>query len=76
MERQLVVVKVHPGSRREEVKQLGPTSFEVWTPVAADRGRANVEVAKLLAKHLGVAPSSIVLKRGATSRTKFFEIVS
>lgn len=76
MEQRLIVVKVHPGSRREEVKQLGPTSFEVWTPAPADRGRANAEVAKLLAKHLGLAPSCIVLKRGATSRTKFFEIIS
>jgi uncharacterized protein (TIGR00251 family) len=40
----------------------------------AEKGRANEAVGRLLAKALGVPPSSVALKRGPTARDKVFEI--
>lgn len=37
-------------------------------------GRANEAVARVLARHLGVPPSSVELVRGARSREKVFRV--
>jgi uncharacterized protein len=70
----MIRVKVHPKSRQSKVEHKGGDEFEVWTPAAPDKGAANAAVAKLLGIHLGVAPSTVQLKRGAASRTKVFEV--
>ena len=69
----LIEVKVHPRARMEKIEARG-TGFEVWTPAAPDRGEANAAVTRLLARQLGIAPTRLVLRRGATSRNKLFEL--
>jgi uncharacterized protein len=68
----IISVKVHPKSRQEKVEQTGTDSYEIWTPAPPDKGAANDAVRRLLARQLGIAPSSISLKSGAASRTKLF----
>ncbi len=46
----------------------------VYVTAAPTDGEANAAVTALLAKHLGIAPSSLHIVRGHTSRTKLFEI--
>jgi uncharacterized protein len=70
----IINVKVHPKSRQEKVEQVSTNSYEAWTPAPADKGAANDAVRRLIAKHLGLAPSAIALKSGAASRTKLFVI--
>lgn len=70
-----IEVKVHPRARTEKIEASGPGSYAVWTTAPPDRGAANAAVAKLLARELHIAPSRLILKRGATSRTKLFELV-
>lgn len=69
----MIEVKVHPRARTEKI-EARPTGYEVWTPAAPDRGEANAAVTRLLARELGVAPSRITLRRGATSRNKLFQV--
>ena len=45
-------------------------ALRVRVTATATDGKANKAVVKLLAKHLGVAPSSIEIVRGHTSRDK------
>lgn len=64
-----------PNSRhREEVITNNDGSLMIYTKAPAIEGRANLAAAKLLAKHLGVAPSKVKLLRGASSKYKIFEI--
>lgn len=70
----LINVKVHPKARQNKVQDNGDGNYTVWTSAAPDKGEANAAVAKALADYLGVAKSSVVLKRGGTSRNKVFEI--
>lgn len=70
----MIRVKVHPKSRQEKVITLGADDLEVWTHAAPDKGAANDAVARLLARHLGVAVGTVRLVRGATARIKYFEI--
>lgn len=71
----MIPVKVHPHARSEKVEKLESGGYEVWTTAAPDKGAANAAVAKLLARALDVPPSRVVLRRGATSRNKLFEIL-
>ncbi|MGB9690722.1 MAG: DUF167 domain-containing protein [Candidatus Sumerlaeaceae bacterium] len=73
-EAKVIFVKVHPRARREKVEQHGPDRFEVWTTAPPDKGKANDAVCKLLGNELGLAPSRLVLVRGASSREKVFEV--
>ncbi len=41
---------------------------------APEEGKANREAMGALAAHLGIPPSSVQLLRGATSRSKVFEV--
>jgi hypothetical protein len=59
-------------SRNEVIKK--DTVFHVKVTCVPEGGKANREVQKLLAKHLGVSKTSLVLKHGAKARDKIFEI--
>lgn len=72
---QMIRVKAHPKAKFQRVEKRGDNDYEVWTTAPADQGRANAAVAKLLAEVLGVAPSRLVLRRGAHAREKLFEIL-
>jgi uncharacterized protein len=69
----MIEVKVHPRARAEKISARGE-GYEVWTTAAPDRGEANSAVTRILARELGVAPTRLVLRRGATSRNKLFEL--
>ena len=70
-----IPARLKPNSRhREEVITNDDGSLTIYTKAPAIEGRANLAAAKLLAKHLGVAPSKVKLLRGASSKYKIFEI--
>ncbi|MCD1275633.1 MAG: DUF167 domain-containing protein [Candidatus Nanogingivalaceae bacterium] len=59
---------------REEVVLGDDGSLTLYTKAPAIDGRANLAAAKLLARHFGVAPSTVKLVRGAASKHKVFEV--
>lgn len=68
-------IHLKPNSRhREEVVTNDDGSLTIYTKALAIEGRANAAAVKLLAKHFGVALSTVKLVRGAASRYKVFEI--
>ncbi len=69
-----LTVRVTPGARDSAVTGWQGDVLRVRVREKAEKGRANEAVARLLAKSLGVTASAVVLKRGATSREKQFEI--
>ena len=70
-----ISIHLKPNSRhREEVVPNDDGSLTIYTKAPAIEGRANLAAAKLLAKHLGVAPSRVKLARGASSKYKILEI--
>lgn len=50
----------------------GEERLVVRVRAAPERGRATEEAARALARALGVAPSRVLLRRGARSREKVF----
>ncbi len=68
-----ISVTVKPGSKAPGIEQSGDTLI-VRVRERAIEGAANEAVIRAIAAHYGVAPSRVTLLRGATSRTKVFEV--
>ncbi|MCX7626014.1 MAG: DUF167 domain-containing protein [Candidatus Sumerlaeaceae bacterium] len=73
-DKRLIRIKVHPHAKRDHVAELEPDYYSIWTTAAPEKGKANEAVRRLLAERLGVAPSCLELRKGATSREKVFEL--
>jgi len=71
-----LTIRVQPGARRSEV--VGPHGDALRIRVAgpAVDGRANAELVRFLAEHLGVPARDVEIVRGHTSRTKVVHITT
>jgi uncharacterized protein YggU (UPF0235/DUF167 family) len=67
-------VKAKPGARQDAVLGVRGAELVVAVRAVAEKGRANVEIARVIAKSLGVPRDSVVLKRGGASPHKVFEV--
>ena len=70
----LLHVRVKPGARRSEILGWQGDALRVRVTAPPADGQANHAVTALLADALGIAPSRIVLVRGAASRDKLFRV--
>jgi hypothetical protein len=70
----LLHVRVQPKARTNAVKGWHRDALRVSVTAAPEDGKANRAVIALLAETFDVAPSSINLVRGATSRDKWFRL--
>ena len=73
-----VAVKVQPKSRRPGVQGIAPSAngerLRIGVSEAAEGGRANRAACVALADALGLAPSTVQLTLGATSREKTLHV--
>lgn len=70
-----IVVRVKPGSRKGPLVETGPDgTLTIYVRERAVDGKANEAVIRVLAEHLDVPRSRVVLAAGATSRLKRFRI--
>lgn len=67
-------VRVHPGSRRNEVRGIHADELSVAVTQAPEKGKANKAVVELLARALNVKRSQIALLSGAAAASKRFVI--
>lgn len=67
-------IRVTPHAKCNRVEQLDAEHYKVWVTAAPEQGKANLAMIKLLAKHLDIAPSLLVLRAGSTSRHKIVEV--
>jgi len=69
-----VRVRVRAGARREELRPTGDGRIVAQVTAPAREGRANQALCRLVAKQLRIAPSSVVIVRGAHSRDKLIRV--
>jgi len=69
-----IFVKVKPNSKKEEVKQIDSTHFEVRVKSAPKEGKANMAVIKSLAEYLDIPKSRIKIISGKKSKHKIMEV--
>lgn len=66
-------VKVKTGKREAKVEELGAGEYVVQVRARREKGRANDEMLRVLAGHLGMAPSRLRIVSGARSSNKIIE---
>lgn len=70
-----VRVKVKPGSRVEELVELEDGSYEARVKAPPVDGKANAALIALVAAHFGVRKARVLIKSGASGRTKLIQIL-
>ena len=70
----LVRLRVVPGSRRSELVGRHGGAWKLRVHAPAERGKANDEVVRLLARTLGVPRSSVRIVHGHTTADKLVEV--
>lgn len=66
----IIKIRVKPNSKINKVKQNEDGSYAVSLTATPIEGKANSQLIKVLADHLGVAKSRITIKSGQKSRDK------
>lgn len=69
-----ISVKVIPRASQNTVECIGEDAYRVRLTASPVDDKANRSLLKLLAKHFGVAPSSIRIIVGESSRQKIIEL--
>lgn len=67
-------MRVTPKASRNEVRADEDGNLRILVTAVPENGKATDAARKLLARHLEVAPSRLVLVQGAQSRTKTFRL--
>ncbi|MBU0534024.1 MAG: DUF167 domain-containing protein [Candidatus Omnitrophica bacterium] len=70
----LIKVKVTTNSKKEEVIQKSPDSFQIKVKAKPIEGQANKAVTEALASFLKLPIKKIRLVRGSKTRNKLFEV--
>lgn len=71
----IINVKVKPNSKKKEIKKNLDGSLTLSLTSAPRRGKANLELIKLLGRYFKVSSSKIKIKRGLSSRKKVVEVL-
>jgi uncharacterized protein (TIGR00251 family) len=69
-----LTVHVSPGTRRSEVVGVAGDALRVRVAAPPAEGKANRELAKVLAARLGVRPGAVTIVRGDAGRHKVVEV--
>lgn len=69
-----ILVKVKSGAREEKVENLGGNNFLVSVRQRPEKGLANKAVIKLIAKYFKLAPTTVKIISGHSSKQKIIKI--
>ncbi len=69
-----ISVKVKSGNREEKVENLGGNNFLISVRQRPEKGLANKAVIKLIAKYFKLAPTTVKIVSGHSSKQKIIEI--
>lgn len=70
----VIALRVTPRAARDGLERGADGAIRLRTTAPPAEGRANDAARRLLAQALGVAPSRLVLVRGASARDKAFRL--
>jgi uncharacterized protein len=71
-----VQVLARPGASRSEILRIDPRGVVIALAAAPDKGKANDELTRFLARMAGVARSDVSILRGESSRNKTVRIAT
>jgi uncharacterized protein YggU (UPF0235/DUF167 family) len=68
-------VRVKTNSGKQEIEDFGDRRYLVYLKSAPENNEANIELIKLMAKHIGVPSTKVKIISGMTGSDKTLEIV-
>ena len=71
----IIKIKVIPNASKNEIVEKSSDFIKVKLTATPDRGKANKELIKFLAKELGTSKSKIKIIKGERGREKIIEII-
>lgn len=69
-----ITVHVKPRSRAESVERLRENEYQIRVRAVPEKGKANEDVIRLVAKYFGVSPSCVSLAAGGAGKKKILDI--
>ena len=63
-------VKVSPGAAKNEIKEWNQDRLRIRVKAPPEKGKANKELRRFLAKALGISISQVTIRSGKTTRKK------
>ncbi len=70
----MIRVKVKPNARASTLEKLSDGTWLARVKAPPVDGKANAELAELIAEHFGVRKASVTIKSGAGGRLKLVQI--
>lgn len=70
----IVYVKVKPGAKEEKIEKISENEFIISIKQRAEKGKANAELVRIIAKEFGVSSKKVEIKN-PSSRKKIVEIL-
>ena len=70
----LIEINVRPQAKKNEIKELNPGKWRVSLTTVPEKGKANHQLIKLLAKKFNVKKSQVLIIKGQLSSQKLVEI--
>ncbi len=70
-----IYLKVIPKSSQNKIKKIARNEYKAWVTVVPEKGKANIAVIKLLAKHFKISKNQVNIVGGKTARIKIIDIV-
>ena len=69
-----VYIKVKPNSSKQEIVSFGDFRYLVYLKSQPEDNEANIELIKLMSKHLGTPSTRIKIISGLSSHNKILEV--
>jgi len=67
-------LRIHPDSKKSEIKQTTKDTYEIWVKAPAERGLANKAALELLSSATGQSAGRLRIVKGAHSPAKIVEV--
>ena len=70
-----IQVRVKTSSGKQDIESFGDNRYLVYLKSAPENNEANIELIKLMSKHLGIPSTKLKIISGATGKDKTLEVV-
>lgn len=72
----VIYIKVKPKFYKERVEKIDESHFIVCTQKIPEKGKANNDVIRILAKYFQISPSRVIITSGFTSKNKTVTVIT
>lgn len=69
-----IKVKVHPNSKKQEIKQISEDKFEIWVKEKPERNQVNKILCQIISQHFNNPEGGVKILNGHHNRIKLLKV--